>query len=206
MANLATYADHPMQRRDVLEALHHLSARGYQRVITAALLPSEAKGFVGEGFEPLRQLVLLRRLLDTPIPRVETRLRRWRRRTYDPILEVDHLAFEEFWRFDIVALKDALAATPHRTLRVTRDPIQGYALSGTSGARGYLQRLAVRPDAQGRGLGTILLFDALRWMQARGAASALVNTQQENRRAIDLYLGHGFEAERDGLTIYHRAI
>lgn len=207
VATLATYADHPLHPDDVDESLGLLASRGYQRVITAALAPREAAAFLGAGFEPLHHLVLLRRSLDLPLPRPDVRLRRWRRRTFDQILEVDRQAFDDFWQFDIVALRDALAATPHRSLRVTRDdPVEGYALSGVSAARGYLQRLAVRPDNHGQGLGTGLLLDALRWMRTRGALEAFVNTQHENQRAIDLYLGHGFDQEPNGLTIFQRTL
>jgi ribosomal protein S18 acetylase RimI-like enzyme len=149
----------------------------------------------------------LRTSLDRRLPAPDLRLRRWRRRSYDQVIAVDRAAFDEFWTFDAVALDDALAATPVRTLRVTRtDPVQGYHLSGVSGTRGYLQRLAVHPDASGHGVGTALLADALRWMRTRGALEAYVNTQQDNERALALYHRAGFTDCPEDLVVMERSL
>ncbi len=204
MASIATFTDQPVDRAAVESIVGRLRAQGYRRAITAALTTQELGAFFDNDFEPLRQLVLLRRPLDQPVPRAELRPRRWRRRRLDDILEVDRAAFEEFWRFDEVALREALDATPHRVLRVIGSPLAGYALSGVARSRAYLQRLAVHPDAARHGLGTSLLRDALRWMRWRGAAEAFVNTQHDNLQALRLYERHGFEAQTDGLTILHR--
>ena len=55
-------------------------------------------------------------------------------------------------------LDDAVGATPSARLRVGVDPdgyapVAGYAVTGRAGSRGYLQRLAVDPRCQRRGLG-----------------------------------------------------
>ena len=60
------------------------------------------------------------------------------------------------------------------------DPVAGYGLFGRAERTGYVQRLAIHPDAQGEGLGLALLTDGLRWMRTRGARSAFVNTQADN--------------------------
>lgn len=205
VATIATFIDQRLDRDAVDKIVSTLSEQGYQRTITAALATEEHQAFVENGFEPLRHLTLLRRPLDAPIPKAQLRVRRWRRRRFNQVLDIDHDAFEPFWRFDETALREALAATPHRILRVdsTVNPT-GYALSGVARGSAYLQRLAVRPDAAGSGLGTALLLDALRWMRWRGADVAFVNTQHDNHRALDLYRHHGFEAEPEGLTIFQR--
>jgi len=202
---MATFADLVLSDRDLTEVMDQLRAAAQTRVITGALSPREAENFERCGFEELRNLTLLRRRVDEPIRVTGLSLRRWRRRDLTPVLEVDHAAFEEFWRFDEPALHDAMSATPHRVLRVTRaQPIEGYALSGLAGSRGYLQRLAVAPASAGRGIGAGLLLDALRWMRWRGAIEAFVNTQADNTRALSLYQRHGFESEPEGLAILHR--
>jgi ribosomal protein S18 acetylase RimI-like enzyme len=204
-ATLATYADLPLSPAQVGDALHVLRRQGFRSVVTAALMPHERPGFEAQGFVPERRLVLLCTSLRRRLPRSEMRFRRWRRRSYEAIVEVDGAAFEDFWRFDAPAIEDALAATPIRTLRVTRaEPIEGYHLSGVSADRGYLQRLAVRPQVAGRGIGTALLYDALRWMRARGADEAFVNTQEDNARALALYRRHGFVDCPDDLMVLRR--
>lgn len=204
-ALVSTFIDQRLDTKAVAAVLVQLEMEGYERVVTAALAPPEHPAFVANGFTTVRELTLLRRTLDLPVPRAEQRIRRWRRRRHEEILRVDHAAFDDFWRFDGPALRDALDATPHRVLRVD-SPTEpsGYALSGVARNTAYLQRLAVSPEAAGRGLGTALLLDALRWMRWRGAGEAFVNTQHDNARALELYRRHGFTDEPDGLTIFGR--
>ena len=207
VASVSTYLDQPLDRAAVGEIVGRLQAQGYTKAVTAALTPAEEVTFRANGFEPLRELVLLRRPLQTPVPRAEHRLRRWRRRRTDALLDIDAAAFDEFWRLDDLGLREALNATPHRLLRVAADqPPSGYALSGVARDRGYLQRLAVHPRATGQGLGTSLVLDALRWMRWRGADAAYVNTQHDNTRALTLYERLGFEPEPEGLVILSREL
>jgi ribosomal protein S18 acetylase RimI-like enzyme len=118
------------------------------------------------------------------------------------VLRIDHDAFDAFWRFDADGLRDALAATPVSRFRVARtDRVVGYAVTGRSHVHGYLQRLAVAPSEQGRGVGRALVVDALSWLRRRGAGSALVNTQESNKAALGLYEALGFEREPDGLDV-----
>jgi ribosomal protein S18 acetylase RimI-like enzyme len=67
-----------------------------------------------------------------------------------------------------------------------------------------LQRLAVATHSQGRGLGTLLVWDALNWLQRRGVQTALVNTPPDNEQALALYQRCGFSVEPDRLAILHR--
>lgn len=202
VASVATYVDEPIDEHAVSDIVRRLHRSGYRRAITAALAPHEQTAFLANGFVCLRDLVLLRRSLRHPVARAEHSLRRWRRRRYDELLTVDAAAFEPFWRLDELALRESLDATPHRFLRVTSEhPPVGYALSGVARDRGYLQRLAVHPSAAGRGIGTALVLDALRWMRWRGADDAFVNTQGDNERALTLYDRLGFAPESEGLAI-----
>ncbi len=82
----------------------------------------------------------------------------------------------------------------------------GYGLFGRAGAAGYVQRLAVAPAAQRQGLGRSLLTDGLRWLRAHGARRAYVNTQEDNDRALTLYLGSGFEQLPVGLNVLGREL
>ena len=72
--------------------------------------------------------------------------------------------------------------------------VVGYAVTGRAGTRGYLQRLAVAPaTTNGRGIGTALVVDGLRWLRRWGAKEVLVNTQEANEAAVQLYEPLGFE-------------
>ncbi len=130
-------------------------------------------------------------------------IRRGRRRDRVAVLEVDHLAFSPFWRFDRAGLDDARNATPVSRFRVATQggTVVGYAVTGRAGPISYLQRLAVHPDAQRRGIATMLVNDALHWAARRGARTMLVNTQDQNHPAVALYERLGFRLEPDGLDV-----
>ena len=91
------------------------------------------------------------------------------------VLRVDTLAFPPFWRLDDAGLDDAIRATPHARFRVSTDgdDITGYAVTGRSARRGFLQRLAVDPAHQRRGIGGGPRWTA-RWLAtlAGGAPSS----------------------------------
>ena len=79
-------------------------------------------------------------------------------------------------------------------------------MTGRAGPRGYLQRLAVDPDAQRCGIGSALVADALRWLKRWGAREVLVNTQEDNGGAVALYEHLGFRREAEGLAVLQRPL
>lgn len=180
-----------------------LERAGVGRVFTPALGPLEIPPFLDAGFRVHERLHLLSRdlcdLPDVVIPRTRPG-RPWHRRA---VLTVDHAAFQSFWWFDEATLREARRATPSSRYRVVvrRGRVEGYAVTGRAGHRGYLQRLAVHPRAQGAGLGRGLVMDAFRWLTRRGASVVMVNTQEANERALDLYEGLGFSRHPDGLVV-----
>jgi ribosomal protein S18 acetylase RimI-like enzyme len=120
------------------------------------------------------------------------------------VLAIDHAAFSPFWRLDRVGLKEALDAVPTTRFRVAAGTLAGYAIAGRAGSQGYLQRLAVDPPQQHRGVGRILVADALHWMRRRGVARAVVNTQLGNHAALSLYTHAGFRLQPAGLAVLRR--
>jgi GNAT superfamily N-acetyltransferase len=180
-----------------------LRRAGVGRVFTPALGPLEVPPFLDAGFEVHERLHLLSRpLRELPAeaPPATRAGRPWHRRA---VLEVDHAAFQTFWWFDEDTLREARRATPASRYRVVvrRNRVEGYAVTGRAGHRGYLQRLAVHPRAQGLGLGRGLVLDAFRWLARRGATVIMVNTQEANQRALELYEGMGFARHPDGLVV-----
>jgi ribosomal protein S18 acetylase RimI-like enzyme len=211
--------------------LRMLSERGVHEVVTGALAPGEQRAFLETGFTVRERLHLLSRPLATlPDPPAGIRTRRPRRSERTPILDVDQRAFDDFWRMDGPGLNDALSATASARLRVvagsplpatrpggvdvegrgaagaSRHRIDGYAVTGRSGNRGYLQRLAVDPRLRGRGIGAALVIDGLRWLRRHGAERAVVNTQEGNEAALRLYHRLDFRPEPEGLSVLTRRI
>lgn len=193
-----------ISRAGLDRARDRLARRGYRQVLTAALTAAEQSVFHSAGFTVHERLHLLRHdLVDLPdAPIKGFRLRRGRRWERRDILAVDHAAFEPFWRLDPASLSEAVHATPVARVRVAVDGgVVGYAITGHAGEMGYLQRLAVAPSHQGRGIATALVRDALDWLVSRNATAASVNTQEANHRALALYERTGFVRVEPGLAV-----
>lgn len=208
IAHVAPTADYlgPLTPGDVDRAVAQLRDAGYRSIITAALHRADRRPFLDAGFVETARLHLLLHPLDDvaappPIPGID--LRRGRRREHDLALDVDRAAFAPFWRLDGAGLVEALNATSTVHFQVARSAagVVGYAVCGRAGHHGYVQRLAVDPRVQGRGVGTALLVDGLRWLRRWGARNALVNTQEDNARSLRLYQRTGFVLQPDGLAV-----
>jgi GNAT superfamily N-acetyltransferase len=194
--------------------IERIARGGYRSIITSALHPDEAGPFLRHGFEEFDRL----RVLAHPLreraadanwsrPPAGVRLRRARRSDRDAALEVDHRAFPEFWRLDRDAMDDAETATPARRFRVAdAEGVVAYAITGRSGAQAFLQRLATDPSHSGRGIAGALIGDALRWATRHRCRRLLVNTQQDNHRALALYERLGFQLTPSDLVVLSRQV
>ncbi len=191
----------------IRRCIEHLQTEGYRGAVTSALRSFEATPFLQLGFEERERLEVLRhdlRALPTA-PRRGPRPRRARRSDHDEVLRIDAAAFDTFWQLDEAGLVEALDATPFVRFRVIGGtPPTGYMVCGRAARVGYLQRLAVHPDAGGHGHGLALVADALRWLKMRGANTALVNTQITNDSALKLYTRVGFEFDNERLAVLGR--
>lgn len=199
----------PPSLAEVRELLAAAGDVGITRLVTGALSPAEQAPFARAGFTVHDRLHLLSHdLVDLPRPpRTTERVRRARRGEHDAALAVDARAFAPFWRLDRAGLSDAIEATTSTRFRVVGEgPVVGYAVTGRSGARGYVQRLAVDPSRQREGLGAALVIDGLRWLRRRHATSAVVNTQLDNQVAFDLYRRLGFVPQPGGLDVLTRVV
>ncbi len=192
---------------EVMQTCADLHRDGVRRVLTPALGRHDRVPFVEAGFEVHEDLHLLRfdlsaAMVTGSLPQGDrARTRRARRLDVSRVLEVDHAAFDPFWQLGTRGIDEAVAATPQSRYRVTGRPVTGYIICGYALRSGYIQRLAVHPDAQGAGVGRGLLLDALRWLSRRQVRVVLVNTQLRNNRAVSLYESLGFELQDDGLSV-----
>jgi ribosomal protein S18 acetylase RimI-like enzyme len=192
-------------------AVDRLRQAGYRQILTGAISELEIAPFVEAGFTIRERLHLLAHPLTDLQRPLRGGTRRARTQDRVAVLDLDHRAFQPFWRLDGDALDDALEATPvarfrvtgtgRSSLRGTTGPVTGYAVWGWSARRGYLQRLAVHPEHRGKGYAEALIWDGLGWLGRRGVHRVLVNTQESNARALRLYRRVGFVPEPHGLVV-----
>ena len=207
VASLALHGSDAPSPRALRRLLERLQQAGYREVVTNALGPATSLPLVDVGFAVRGRLHLLAHDLES-LPSPSGRTRRATRTDRDALLAADAAAFDEFWRFDALGLREAARATPRSHLRVAPTPEdpRGYGLFGRAGTAGYVQRLAVAPEVQRRGLGHALLTDGLRWLRSHGAKRVYVNTQEDNDRALALYLRAGFRQLPVGLHVLGREL
>jgi ribosomal protein S18 acetylase RimI-like enzyme len=187
------------------QALQACRDLGIRHAITQALRTPEHPPLLALGGTLIQQLHLLS-LQDPPASR------RWsgitgpgvqRHAPDQAIANLDHAAFGGFWHFDTVALDDAMSATQEKRLRsvvVDNQPL-GYLICGCTETRGFIQRIAVHPEHEGKGYATALLTDAVGWLGRRGAQSVTINTQIDNVRARTLYERNDFVLQPERLGV-----
>ena len=185
---------------------------------SAALYPRAAARFEAAGFEVADRLVLLHAdLTDDHIQAVAAggghrSTRTLRRHQFGAAARIDRAAFGTLWGHDATELAEICRATPIHAARCRRatprrlsigqgaEPV-AFAIAGASSEHGYLQRLAVDPQAQRRGHGRALTTDALRWMIRRHLPDCLVNTSVDNVAALGLYRSLGFTPMDEVLAV-----
>jgi ribosomal-protein-alanine N-acetyltransferase len=84
--------------------------------------------------------------------------------------------------------------------------VAGYAISGRAGHSAYLQRLAVEPSKQQRGIGRALTIDSLVWAKRHRCGGVLVNTHVDNDPALGLYRSLGFVEMGYRLAVLERSL
>lgn len=189
---------------------------GYGSVRTSAMSPQAAEALGDIGFQPAQDLVLLRlKHLVAPqfgvpkdiAPR-PVRLLRYRNAVVNDVLEIDRLAFGHEWHLDNETFHDATRATRHvHLLTAHRHGLtEGFVLVGVTGQTGFIQRLAVHPNARRSGVASRLIASAVEWSFKKGCTNTVVNTETTNAAALGLYRSIGFSEMNHGLTVLEKSL
>lgn len=201
---------HIPHRDDVVEAIEHATRKGARAVRTSAMFPHVAAVVLANGFVEIDRLALLTFDLSEALPEPAGAARTAFMRPWHltPCSQIDRESFGLMWGNTPTSLRDIRSATPWHHARIARDArrIVGFAMSGAAGEHGYLQRLAVAPEARRRGIARDLVVDALAWMHDRGSAHVLVNTGVTNEAALTLYRTVGFRRLTEELVIGERRL
>jgi len=118
------------------------------------------------------------------------------------VAELDAAAFMPLWQNPVDALERALPQATTATVVEDAQGLLGYQLSTANPFGAHLARLAVRPDAQRRGLGSLIVTDLIRRLNDKGIARLTVNTQSDNLASLALYEKMGFVVTGEKFPVY----
>jgi ribosomal protein S18 acetylase RimI-like enzyme len=150
---------------------------------------------LSSGFEPRQDIVLLElkseNLRSFPAPK-GIQIRSMREEDIQAVSKLDFDAFGSFWHNSYDALKRAFIQAVCASVAEDESGMIGYQLSTGNPFGAHLARLAVRPQAQGRGLGAALVSDLVHRLDPDHLTRLSVNTQSDNLASLALYEKMGF--------------
>jgi ribosomal protein S18 acetylase RimI-like enzyme len=194
-----------------------LSRWGYDSVRTSPLAPLAATALSAVGFCASQKLTLLERPHTEPVV-VTQPLRSARPRfpmsrmpapsLVEGILRIDRAAFGDEWMMDQQTFREALHATRRARIFVSHNDgeLTGFVIAGVTDSYGFIQRLAVHPDFQRRGVAGSLVQNSLLWIHSRGCRSTVVNTEVSNDAALSIYEKNGFVPLDYNLLVMERQL
>ena len=150
---------------------------------------------LSSGFE-LKQNIILLELLNENIsffsaPK-KIRIRAMQDADMVAVAQVDLAAFGEFWHNTADSLQRARSQCASATVAEDESGVIGYQLSTKNPFGAHLARLGVRPEAQGRGVGSALVSDLIQSLGTSQLHRLSVNTQADNAASLSLYKKLGF--------------
>ena len=119
------------------------------------------------------------------------------------VVEVDASAFEPLWQNSLSALSKAFSQAAYASVAENKSGFVGYQLSTGNPFGVHLARLAVRPEAQGRGIASALIADLMAHVYLDESLSRItVNTQSNNNSSLALYEKIGFRRTGEQYPVY----
>jgi GNAT superfamily N-acetyltransferase len=184
--------------------LDSLRRRGAQR-----LAWMDHRGWAGphlraQGFGRLTEVITLAKL-DRTLPQADARgiyLRPAADADVPAVVAIDRAAFTPHWWHSEETVYRRAATSLQLTVAEIEREVIGYAEGETRPPIAHLNRIAVHPAHQGRGVGTTLLSSTLRTFWRIGAERVTLNTQIDNSYSQRLYRRFGFEPTGDTVTAW----
>jgi len=118
------------------------------------------------------------------------------------VAKLDAFSFMPLWQNPLDALEKALPQATAATVAEDDRGLIGYQISTANPFGAHLARLAVRPDAQRRGLGSLIVMDLIRRVKKKNLARLTVNTQSDNLSSLTLYEKLGFVVTGEKFPVY----
>jgi ribosomal protein S18 acetylase RimI-like enzyme len=150
---------------------------------------------LSSGFELKQNIVMLdlkyenARLFSPP---TGIRIRPMQDADMPAVVLVDLAAFGQFWHNTEHVLQKARLQCASATVAEDNSGLIGYQLTMKNPLGAHLARLAVKPEAQGRGAGAALVSQLIRSFGVGQWDKLSVNTQEDNTASLALYKKLGF--------------
>jgi len=164
------------------------------------------------GFEQKQSIALLRLRIENfkpfSVPQ-NLHIRRMKESDISSVADVDYKAFGSFWHNSFDTIRFAYAQAISATVAENEsNQIIGYQLSTGNRFGAHLARLAVSPQAQGRGVASALVSHLIQNLDANQNSNLSVNTQEDNAASLALYKKLGFSktGEYFPVLIYNRGL
>jgi ribosomal protein S18 acetylase RimI-like enzyme len=122
------------------------------------------------------------------------------------IVTIDRAAFTAHWWHTEATQRQRISSSLYFVVAEVEGAVAGYADGDLHPPRAHLNRLAVHPAYQGRGIGASLLHHALQTFWRGGATEVSLNTQTENLASQRLYRRFGFVPTGDVMTAWELAL
>ncbi len=172
-------------------------SHGFSRLLSPLVPEGGIEPYTEAGLRPLEYLLTLR--LDDlsaerpapPPPSYGVSVRTGSVADAREVLLVDSECFDDFWRYDPDTLSRYLVSE-RLGIAEAAGAVVGYTLCTSREDEGSIGRLAVAPEWRDRGVGAILLEDALGCLRRAGARRVMLCTQESNAASRRLYLKAGF--------------
>ena len=123
---------------------------------------------------------------------------------FPALVALDEAAFDPLWRNTSQTFAHALENLPYFVVAEWAGEPVGYLFSSRQGDTGHLNRIAVHPNYQGRGIGARLLAEAIQFFRLEKVKAITLNTQKDNTVSQRLYRYFGFRPIGDeALVLRH---
>lgn len=156
------------------------------------------------GFAPAVRVVTLDKK-DRAIPDGSTppvRLRQPTKDDFAMLADIDRRAFTPMWWRSESSVRQRGKATSRFTVAELEGEVVGYAEWECGLSAAHVNRLAVDPRYQGRGIGALLLTRVLEALWNCGAQTVSLNTQASNHRSQRLYDRFNFRPTGESVIVW----
>lgn len=177
-------------------ACREMQQAGQRTQVTAIVVKQWFQSLlVSSGFELRQHIVMLELHQENdgffPAP-PHIRIRPMRDADLPVVVQVDLAAFGQFWHNTKHTLQKARLQCASATVAEDDSGVIGYQLSMKNPLGAHLARLAVKPEAQGRGIGKALVSQLIDSLGVGQWSRLSVNTQADNTASLSLYKKIGF--------------